>query len=207
MGYGSRQAYLEAQPTIQAKAQDMVEHYLTQVFPNGFKAQIVATSREAAVRYKTQIDVALVKAIAQLEKNNPNQIDLDRLKALETDVIISGGNNDKPHLKEYASDSRHEVSIKRFKMAFDREDEGVNGNIGILIVNNMLLTGFDAPIEQVLYLDKVIIAHNLLQAIARVNRVGGSGKDKGFVVDYVGIGHHLKKAIDNYDEREHAMCN
>jgi type I restriction enzyme R subunit len=66
----------------------------------------------------------------------------------------------------------------------------------------MLLTGFDAPIEQVLYLDKVIIAHNLLQAIARVNRVGGSGKDKGFVVDYVGIGHHLKKAIDNYDERE-----
>ena len=202
LGYGSRQAYLEAQPTIQAKAQDMVEHYLTQVFPNGFKAQIVATSREAAVRYKTEIDAALVKAIAQLEKNNPNQIDLDRLKALETDVIISGGNNDKPHLKEYASDSRHEVSIKRFKMAFDREDEGVNGNIGILIVNNMLLTGFDAPIEQVLYLDKVIIAHNLLQAIARVNRVGGSGKDKGFVVDYVGIGHHLKKAIDNYDERE-----
>ena len=53
-----------------------------------------------------------------------------------------------------------------------------------------------------MYLDKVIVAHNLLQAIARVNRVGGEGKDKGFVVDYVGIGHHLKKAIDAYDERE-----
>lgn len=66
----------------------------------------------------------------------------------------------------------------------------------------MLLTGFDAPIEQVMYLDQVVVAHNLLQAIARVNRVGGEGKDKGFVVDYVGIGHHLKKAIDNYDERE-----
>ena len=76
------------------------------------------------------------------------------------------------------------------------------GDIGILIVNNMLLTGFDAPVEQVMYLDKIIVAHSLLQAIARVNRVGGAGKDKGFVVDYVGVGHHLKKALDNYDERE-----
>jgi type I restriction enzyme R subunit len=54
----------------------------------------------------------------------------------------------------------------------------------------------------VMYLDKIIVAHSLLQAIARVNRVGGAAKEKGFVVDYVGIGHHLKKAIDNYDERE-----
>jgi type I restriction enzyme R subunit len=53
-----------------------------------------------------------------------------------------------------------------------------------------------------MYLDKVIQAHSLLQAIARVNRVGGADKEKGFVVDYVGIGHHLKKALDNYDERE-----
>ena len=66
----------------------------------------------------------------------------------------------------------------------------------------MLLTGFDAPVEQVMYLDKIIVAHSLLQAIARVNRVGGPAKDKGFVVDYVGIGHHLKKALDAYDERE-----
>ena len=50
----------------------------------------------------------------------------------------------------------------------------------------MLLTGFDAPVEQVMYLDKVVVAHSLLQAIARVNRVGGESKDKGFVVDYVG---------------------
>src|SRR5690606_8543245 len=74
--------------------------------------------------------------------------------------------------------------------------------MGILIVNNMLLTGFDAPVEQVMYLDKVVAAHNLLQAIARVNRVGGESKEKGFVVDYVGVGHHLKRAIDAYDERE-----
>ena len=53
-----------------------------------------------------------------------------------------------------------------------------------------------------MYLDKVVVAHNLLQTIARVNRVSGAAKDKGFVVDYVGIGHHLKKALDSYDERE-----
>ena len=88
------------------------------------------------------------------------------------------------------------------RLAFGSEDGGVNGDMGILVVNNMLITGFDAPLEQVMYLDKVITDHNLLQAIARVNRVGGDAKDKGFVIDYVGIGHHLKRAIDAYDERE-----
>ena len=202
LGYGSRDAYLEAKSTIKAKARDMVKHYLAHVFPNGYKAQVVAVSREAAVRYKNYIDAALVKAVAALEKDNPNRIDLLRLKNMQTDVIISGGHNDLPHLKVYADNSRHEASIKSFKLPFGAEDEGISGNMGILIVRDMLLTGFDAPVEQVMYLDKVIEAHNLLQAIARVNRVGGEGKDKGFVVDYVGIGHHLKKAIEISDARE-----
>jgi type I restriction enzyme R subunit len=121
---------------------------------------------------------------------------------MQTDVIISGGHNDLPHIKAHADKSKHERSIKSFKLPFGGEDEGVTGDMGIVIVRDMLLTGFDAPLEQVMYLDKVIVAHNLLQAIARVNRVGGEGKDKGFVVDYVGIGHHLKKAIEISDERE-----
>jgi type I restriction enzyme, R subunit len=82
------------------------------------------------------------------------------------------------------------------------EEDGIKGDTGIVIVNNMLLTGFDAPVEQVMYLDKIIVAHGLLQAIARVNRVAGVAKEKGFVVDYVGVGHHLKQALDTYDERE-----
>lgn len=202
LGYGSRDAYLEAHPTIEAKARDMVEHYLTHVFPNGYKAQVVATSREAAVRYKEHIDAALGVAIAELERANPRSLDLARLKSMKTDVVISSRGNDLPRLKAFTDDSKHEASIKSFKMAFGSEEGGVCGDMGILIVNNMLLTGFDAPVEQVMYLDKVVVAHNLLQAIARVNRVGGEGKDKGFIVDYVGVGHHLKKALDNYDERE-----
>ena len=134
--------------------------------------------------------------------SNPNGLDLERLKQLQTDVVISDGHNDLPHLKAHADQTRHERSIKSFKMAFGSEDEGVSGDMGILVVNNMLITGFDAPVEQVMYLDRVITDHNLLQAIARVNRVEGDTKDKGFVVDYVGVGHHLKKAIDAYDERE-----
>ena len=202
LGYGSREAYLEAEPTIEAKARDMVEHYLAHVFPNGYKAQVVATSREAAVRYKKHLDAALAAAVVKPEQANTGKLDLDRLKGMKTDVVISRDHNDLPHLKEYSNSSRHEASIKSFKLAFGSEEDGVNGDLGILIVNNMLLTGFDAPVEQVMYLDKVVVAHNLLQAIARVNRVGGESKDKGFVVDYVGIGHHLKKAIDTYDERE-----
>jgi type I restriction enzyme R subunit len=202
LGFGSRDAYLEAESTIEAKAKDMVAHYLSQVFPNGYKAQVVATSREAAVRYKHHIDAALAAVVAELEIINPKKLNLARLKKMTTDVIISSGHNDLPHLKAFGSKVQHDRSIKSFKMAFDAQENGLSGDMGILIVNNMLLTGFDAPIEQVLYLDRVIIAHNLLQAIARVNRVAGATKDKGFVVDYVGIGHNLKKAIDSYEERE-----
>ncbi len=163
---------------------------------------MVATSREAAVRYKKYLDVALKAVVAVLEQDNPNGLDVAQLKKLQTDVVISAGHNDLPHLKAHADKAKHETTIKSFKLPFGGEAEGVSGDMGIVVVNNMLLTGFDAPVEQVMYLDKVVVAHNLLQAIARVNRVGGEGKDKGFIVDYVGIGHHLKKALDTYDERE-----
>jgi type I restriction enzyme R subunit len=202
LGYGSRDAYLEATATIKAKAKDMVAHYVEHVFPNGYKAQIVATSREAAVRYKEHVDDALVERIAELKKSNPVEIDIALLERLKTDVIISGSHNDSLDLKLYSDSSKHKSTIKSFKLPFDSEDEGVNGDVGIVIVTNMLLTGFDAPVEQVMYLDKIIVAHGLLQAIARVNRVAGASKEKGFVVDYVGVGHHLKKALDTYDERE-----
>lgn len=202
LGYGSREAYLEAKTTIKNKSWDMVQHYLTHVYPNGYKAQIVATSREAAVRYKNWIDASLRLSLRKLKKSNPGKLDLVQLGNFKTDVIISGSHNDLPHLKKFSDSSRHERSTKSFKLSFGSEDEGVKGDIGILIVNNMLITGFDAPVEQVMYLDKIITDHNLLQAIARVNRVGGDTKEKGFVVDYVGIGHHLKRAIDAYDERE-----
>jgi type I restriction enzyme R subunit len=70
--------------------------------------------------------------------------------------------------------------------------------MAILVVMNMLLTGFDAPVEQVMYLDRKIVAHDLLQAIARVNRTANR-KQCGYVVDYVGVAHHLEDALKDYD--------
>ncbi|WP_313897240.1 HsdR family type I site-specific deoxyribonuclease [Bacillus cereus group sp. BfR-BA-01403] len=202
LGFGSRDAYLDAIETIEAKSKSMVNHFVEHIFSGGFKAQIVANSREAAVRYKTAIDEALKKKITELEINNPMLINIERLKKVESAVVISGSHNDEVHIKVYTGSEYHKKSIKRFKLPLEQEDEGLNGNVGILIVNNMLLTGFDAPVEQVLYLDKVIKVHNLLQTIARVNRIGPEGKDKGFVVDYGGVGHHLKRALDTYSEKE-----
>jgi type I restriction enzyme R subunit len=205
LGFGSRDAYLDNINTIQSKAKNMVSHYVENIYSNKFKAQIVANSREAAVRYKVATDEALKEKIAELEKDNPLQIDIEILKKLETAVVISGSHNDEPHIKAFTNSQYHKKSIKRFKLPFgkaDEEDSSVNGNVGIIIVNNMLLTGFDAPVEQVMYLDRVIVAHNLLQAIARVNRIGPEGKNKGFVVDYVGVGHHLKRALDTSAEKE-----
>jgi type I restriction enzyme, R subunit len=202
LGYATRQAYLEAQDTIKAKAADMVNHYVEHVFANGFKAQIVAVTREAAVRYKEAIDSALQAKVGALRAYNPLNIQLDLLEKVETGVVISGSTNDEQHLKAHTDGRVHKTIIERFKLGFTDSGDVGNGMMGIVIVNNMLLTGFDAPIEQVMYLDRVIIAHNLLQAIARVNRVGSADKEKGFVVDYVGVGHHLKKALEVYDELE-----
>lgn len=81
------------------------------------------------------------------------------------------------------------------------DENGNSGNVGILVVQNMLITGFDAPVEQVMYLDNVIKGHNLLQAIARVNRVY-KNKSCGFVIDYVGVLKHLKEALAIYADED-----
>ena len=87
-------------------------------------------------------------------------------------------------------------------MPFDAVDEnGITGDVGIIVVQSMLFTGFDAPIEQVMYLDTVIKNHNLLQAIARVNRKA-KNKNCGFVIDYVGVAKHLREALSAYEDKD-----
>lgn len=204
MGFHSRRAYLEAIEIIADKAKDMIEHYSTHILPNGFKAQVVCVSKEAAVRYKDSLDAAIINRIKWYEENKPDWKFLPRLKELKVGVVFSGTHNDLPHIKKYSADTylktKYEAS---FKLPFDLEDKekGIKGDVGILVVVDMLLTGFDAPIEQVMYLDKVIIAHNLLQAIARVNRLY-EGKSTGFVIDYVGVGRNLKEALDYFKNKE-----
>lgn len=210
LAYGTKRAYLESVETIQEKAKDMLRHYVAHVFSNGYKAQVVSVSKEAAHRYKVAFDAAIPELIKELRVNNPHNISVESLEKLKTAVVISDVNhNDQPDLKQYADGTSRKLNIAGFKLKFGKteiqKDIGnrkADGDIGILIVVDMLLTGFDAPIEQVMYLDKVIVNHNLLQAIARVNRVYDDEKKVGFVVDYVGMGNHMKRALDAYWQKE-----
>lgn len=204
LGKYTVRGYLEAQEVINEKAADMLDHYISTVFANGFKAQIVGVSKEAAYRYKKAIDDLLPKKIAELERSNPNHIDIEQLKKLKTACIISsGGANEDQYLKQYTNESENEKIIDGFKAPFGETGlKGGDGNYGILIVTAMLLTGFDAPVEQVMYLDKKLTNHNLLQAITRVNRTCGANKKCGYLVDYVGITNHLKDALADYADAD-----
>ncbi len=198
LGRYTWRAYLEAEEVIKDKARDMIEHYLAHVFPNGFKAQVVTASRLATIRYKTALEAALQEKINELKIDNPQGLDIARLEKLKVGVVISGLPNDPPEYHPYTDENVQERVIKSFKLPFDKTDEGgTSGDVGILVVQSMLITGFDAPVEQVMYLDNVIKEHNLLQAIARVNRVY-KNKSCGFVVDYVGVFKHLREALAIY---------
>lgn len=202
MGRYTWRAYLEDINVIKDKSKDMIEHYVTRIFPNGFKAQVVTVSRLAAIRYKEALENSLKEKIEELRKNNPNKIDINQLEKLEVGVVISGLANDPPEYHPFIDENEHERIIRSFKLPFGNTDKsGNSGNVGILVVQSMLITGFDAPIEQVMYLDNVIKEHNLLQAIARVNRTY-KNKSCGYVVDYVGVLKHLRKALEIYTDED-----
>ncbi|MDY0028048.1 MAG: hypothetical protein RBR58_03475, partial [Candidatus Humimicrobiaceae bacterium] len=202
MGRYTWRAYLEDKDVIKDKAKDMIEHYVTHVFPNGFKAQVVTVSRLAAIRYKKALENTLKEKVEILKRSDENKLDINQLEKLKVGVVISGLPNDSPEYYEYTNTNKHEKIIKSFKLPFDKaDDNGISGDVGILVVQSMLITGFDAPIEQVMYLDNVIKEHNLLQAIARVNRVY-KNKYYGFVVDYVGVLKHLKESLAIYADED-----
>ncbi len=195
--YGTKTDVLEAPKRIEVIARDIVEHYRKNIMPNGFKAQVVTTSRLAAMRYKEALDNALKEVIERLEREPAlvqEKEELETLKILVTSVIISSDHNDPPEYYPYTDRTRQDRDIERFKKPLKSADPEKQSGIAFLIVKDMLITGFDAPVEQVMYIDRKLVEHNLLQAIARVNRPA-SGKNCGYVVDYYGIGHHLYDAL------------
>jgi type I site-specific deoxyribonuclease, HsdR family len=222
--WATKSNVLEAPKMIEAKARDMLRHYVDGVMPNGFKAQVVATSRLAAVRYRAAFLTARDELVAEIEKldpamRTPEAIDradelptktarpmrasvhLSLIKALDFVPVISGSHNDDPGWLQWSDGDKHKTNIAAFKLPLgvvSEIDPGQVSPIAFLIVKSMLLTGFDAPVEQVLYLDRSIKEAELLQAIARVNRKASSKKSVGYVVDYYGVGEHLKQALAAY---------
>lgn len=218
--YGTVVNILEAKDLIAAKAEDMLLHYTANILPNGFKAQVVAVSRRAAIRYYEAFGKARSKLLRRLELLDPNLLNLpedeqenldeetrfliiaaknrDILKKLEFAAIISGDHNDPPSYKEHTDKARHEILVGkdgRFKQPLTQD------KLAIIIVKSMLLVGFDAPVEQVMYLDRFMQGHELLQAIARVNR-RYTGKTRGLVVDYFGVGDRLTEALAIYSQED-----
>src|SRR5262249_13434212 len=154
---------------------------------------------------------ALPSALLALPEHEIEQLDvpmrflvrahgeLAKLHAMETAAIISfRDHNDPESWWDWADKNKQAERIQRFKRQFSPQKTDKTDPLSILVVNNMLLTGFDAPVEQVLYLDRKLVAHDLLQAIARVNRTSGA-KRCGYVVDYIGVARHLNEALQDYD--------
>jgi type I restriction enzyme R subunit len=170
--YARSQDLAEAQARIDRVALDIIEHFENEV-PSPFKGMVVTTSKEAAIRYKET---------------------LDSLNGPESRVIVSEGHNDPEHIKQWTPS---DAEKSQYKESF----VDPNGEVELLIVCDMLLTGFDAPVAQVMYLDKPLREHSLLQAIARVNRPFEE-KTHGLIVDYYGVSDELKEALAMFSSKD-----
>jgi type I restriction enzyme, R subunit len=219
--YATTGAVLEAPNLITAKAKSMLWHYVSTVLPGGFKAQLSAASRLATVRYREALLAAREDLVARIEAlpehlvsgaaDGSLDIDgldrrrqvlvralphVDLIRVLDFVPIISGSNNDSPTWAQWTDKARQDAVIAEFKKPLGGAGEHTSP-VAFLLVRTMLLTGFDAPVEQALYLDRFIQDAELLQAIARVNRTA-RGKSSGLLVDYFGVGAHLQKALQAY---------
>ncbi len=202
--YGATGDILEAEKRIEAIATDLVDHYIDNILPDGFKAQVVCHSKLAAIRYRTAIRDALRKRVEREQgKPEPDPHLIRRIEFLKTTVVVSSDPTNEPAaITEARREAKRWNAVENFCKPFDFDDPDRElTGIALLIVCDMLLTGFDAPIEQVMYIDKKLREHNLLQAIARVNRVAAN-KHRGFIVDYIGLANHLTTALSIYAEED-----
>ncbi|WP_316181361.1 MULTISPECIES: HsdR family type I site-specific deoxyribonuclease [unclassified Bradyrhizobium] len=198
--YGATGDILEAENRIGAIARDLVGHYIENILPNGFKAQVVCHSKLAAVRYQRALRKALQERLeAERAKPKPDTDLIRRVAFLKVAVVVSSDATNEPaEITAARKEARDWNAVENFCKPFNLDGyDKANSGIAFLVVCDMLLTGFDAPIEQVMYIDKRLKEHNLLQAIARVNRVT-QGKQRGFIVDYIGLANHLTDALKIY---------
>jgi type I restriction enzyme, R subunit len=167
-----------SQPRIKQIAKDLVEHFEDRVATIEGKGMIVAMSR--------QIAVDLYDAIVALRPQWHNE---DPTKGA-IKIIMTGSASDDAKLQKH-------IYSKQTKKDLERRIKDPEDELKLVIVRDMWLTGFDAPSMHTMYIDKPMKSHNLMQAIARVNRVF-KGKNGGLVVDYIGIANELKAALKTY---------
>jgi len=175
--------FLENNDRIKLVAQDIAAHFKENL-DGKFKALIVAVNRLACVRYKRELDKLLPKE--------------------HSEIVMTYTRNDTIEIRNYEKELKQrnhgkEIDdIRKDAITKYKEEETPK----ILIVTDMLLTGFDAPILQTMYLDQPLKEHRLLQAIARTNRPYKDLKEAGLIIDYVGILKEFTRAFENYTKED-----
>lgn len=172
---------VKAPERVRRICEDVARHYREHVEPNGFKAQLVVFDRQACLLYKEQLDELLGPDASAVVMNDGKK---------GTEGWLPLYEKWKDHFER--TKDEEEKLLDRFR---DPSDP-----LQVLIVTSKLLTGFDAPILQTMYLDRPLRDHNLLQAICRTNRTYPK-KDHGLVVDYLGVFDDVAQALD-FDESE-----
>lgn len=184
--FNREEEVLKTEQRLSEIAFDIQEHFKANFKGTGFKGQLACSSKENAIRYKRYFDSfgeIKTEVIISGPDTREDHTDLDESNIPEVQAFW------KSMMAQYGSEEKYnEKIINAFKKSEAPE---------LLIVVDKLLTGFDAPKNSVLYVDKRIKEHNILQAIARVNRVF-EGKPHGLVIDYRGIFGELNEAIDTY---------
>ncbi|MBE8989437.1 type I restriction endonuclease subunit R [Nostoc sp. LEGE 12450] len=201
---------------IELLAYDIWTHFSLHAAPEGFKAQIVAIDREAIILYKKALDKIISKSLTK--QGFDPETATAWAEAMSVPIYSSNQEDGKPSedkyintlrkdLRKYALDKDGELAATNRFTGDDVEYEakvqrGEVPPVHFLIICNKLLTGFDAPRESVMYLDNPLKEHNLLQAIARTNRVYGDHKEFGLIVDYIGVTKNLTEALSTYRQAD-----
>lgn len=175
--------FLENPSRIEVVADDIAQHFKEHA-DGKFKAMVVAASRRACVLYKKDLDRNLPSEYSEIAMTYTRD-DEEPIRGYIRESRAKWGGRDVEDLRKDALDKFKEEEFPK-----------------ILIVTDMLLTGFDAPILQTMYLDKPLKEHRLLQAVARTNRPFKDIKEAGVVIDYVGILKEYKKALEMYSTED-----
>lgn len=206
-------------------ATHLVEHFISHVQAKGLKAMLVCNGRDMAVRYKDLLDDLMAQRAAQGLPTFQSQVVISLAgitskrtgatveeEAAEYKLPVAKVQSIEERIRDELKAGKQPVALpaeqisqfvsKLFPLPYGDESMGQDGqpqanNVGLIIVSDMLLTGWDAPIVSTMYLDKPLKEHTLLQAIARVNRTL-PGKNAGYIVDYHGVVENLDQALKLY---------
>ena len=215
----------QAGDRMEQVAAHLVEHFIGHVQAKGLKAMLVCNGRDMAVRYKDLLDGLMAQRAAQGLPTFQSQVVISLAgitgtrtgatveeEAAEYRLPVTKMQSIEERIRDELKAGKQPVALpaeqishfvsKLFPLPYGDESKGQDGqphanNVGLIIVSDMLLTGWDAPVVSTMYLDKPLKEHTLLQAIARVNRTL-PGKNAGYIVDYHGVVEHLDQALKLY---------